>query len=83
MTQIIQKLVGQLQRLPESLQEHYASRWMHELAEEQGDGAVHPTSLDENRQVTYNNIKHLLGVFEGGPSDLSYNSEYMDGFGED
>jgi|GEM_PF-3483820 len=82
MTQIIQKLLGQLQRLPESLQEQYASRWIHELTEEQGDGATQETTLQEGSQVNYDDIEHLLGRFEGKTADLSSNPKYMEGFGK-
>ena len=81
MTQIIQKLLGQLQRLPESLQEQYASRWMHELAEEQGDGSLQIVEPQKPATVSYADIEHLVGSIKGGPSDLASNPKYMEGYG--
>lgn len=81
MTQIIQKLLDQLQRLPESMQERYASRWMHELAEEQGDGSLQIAEPKKTSMVSYADIEHLVGSIKGGPRDLASNPKYMEGYG--
>ena len=82
MTQIVQQLIKLLEQLPPSIQERYGARWLDELIGDQGDGSVHPATPDENHEISFGDIRHLLGVFEGGPSDLSHNPKYMDGFGE-
>jgi hypothetical protein len=81
MTPIVQHLIERLERLPAAEQEKYGARWLGELLGGAGDGA---TMLEPGNRapISSDAIKHHLGVFDGGPADLSTNPSYMDGFGE-
>ena len=75
MARIIQQFISRLERLPSSLRDSYVARWMKELNEDQGDGAVQAPPHFED-------IEHLAGSIKDAPSDLSTNPAYMEGFGE-
>ena len=36
----------------------------------------------ESDSVSFEDIKHLMGILEGGPSDASTNKKYLEGLGE-
>ncbi|MDZ4698095.1 MAG: hypothetical protein SH809_00195 [Rhodothermales bacterium] len=80
MTRTIQQLVELLERLPAAEQEKYGARWLGELLEGQGDGG-NAYDVGNQELVSFDVIAHLLGVFEGGPPDLSTNPSFMEDFG--
>lgn len=83
MTQQTRDFIENLTRLPDALQDRYVpifNRLMKEFTG--GDGAIDEPVLEENNTVTFNDIKHLLGVYDNLPPDLSSNPrKYMEGFG--
>lgn len=76
--QELETAVAQLS--PEQLQEF--SAWFEAyLAEVCGDDSKKKDLSAARESVSFDQIKHLLGVIEG-PGDLSTNPKYMEGFGE-
>ncbi len=77
MTQRLETAFKRASRLPETVQDAIADEVLARVeAEEEAQKQDSDTP-----SVSYDRIKHLLGVFEG-PGDLSTNPKYMDGFGE-
>ena len=84
MTEALQRVVRRLERLPAPVQERVARRFMRALDEElQGidDVPSEATPREDAPPVRFEDIEHLLGVFDG-PGDLSTNKAYLDDLGE-
>lgn len=79
MTQVMQRLIDRLERLPAAMQDRYAHRFLGELEAE--IGRTDPQENLPEAQTPYDRIRHLSGILEG-PGDLSTNPKYMEGFGE-
>ena len=80
MTQAMQQLIRRLERLPAAIQDRYIRRFSKELEEELSAEQEAPS--EETGRVPFERVKHLAGIFEGGPSDASTNKKYLEGFGE-
>lgn len=80
MTQAMQQFIQRLERLPAAVQDRYIRRFSKELEEDMR--ADQETPSGEPRRVTFEDIKHLAGVIEGGPADASTNKKYLEGLGE-
>ncbi len=80
MTQAMQQFIKRLERLPEAVQDRYIQRFSKEL--EEGMLEDRDTPSEEPRRVSFEDIKHLMGILKGGPSDASTNKKYLEGLGE-
>lgn len=85
MSDALQMMVQRMARLPVPVQERFARRFMRELdnALQTNKDSSHtaPIVEAETTTVRFEDIEHLLGVFDG-PDDLSTNKTYLDDLGK-